>query len=76
VREQYASVVPAAGSVVDLLVRAKNKQTGQPLKAHQIVAQVRGRCAARAASMWQSYMAGGCQFHSTLLLLNAVQYAC
>ncbi|WIA07921.1 hypothetical protein OEZ85_007399 [Tetradesmus obliquus] len=38
-REKYASVVPAAGSVVDLLVRAKDKQTGQPLKAHQIVAQ-------------------------------------
>jgi hypothetical protein len=43
VREQYAAVVPAAGSVVDLLVRAKDKQTGQPLKAHQIVAQVRRR---------------------------------
>jgi hypothetical protein len=41
VREQYAGVVPAEGSVVDLLVRAKDKQTGQPLKAHQIVAQVR-----------------------------------
>jgi hypothetical protein len=39
-REKYAAVVPAAGSVVDLLVRAKDKQTGQPLKAHQIVAQV------------------------------------
>lgn len=40
VREKYANVVPAEGSVVDLLVRAKNKLTGQPLKAHQIVAQV------------------------------------
>jgi hypothetical protein len=34
-------VVPAKGSVVDLLVRARNKQTGQPLKPHEIVAQVR-----------------------------------
>jgi hypothetical protein len=42
-REKYAGVVPAEGSVVDLLVRAKDKQTGQPLKAHQIVAQVRRR---------------------------------
>eukprot|EP00878_Enallax_costatus_P020682 GHUV01021871.1.p1 GENE.GHUV01021871.1~~GHUV01021871.1.p1 ORF type:complete len:448 (+),score=109.54 GHUV01021871.1:312-1655(+) len=39
IRQQYADVVPAAGSVVDLLVRAKNKETGRPLKIHQIVAQ-------------------------------------
>eukprot|EP00882_Tetradesmus_deserticola_P030263 GHRQ01033963.1.p2 GENE.GHRQ01033963.1~~GHRQ01033963.1.p2 ORF type:complete len:489 (+),score=180.62 GHRQ01033963.1:1689-3155(+) len=41
-REKYGVMVPAQGSVVDLLVRAKDKQTGQPLKAHQVVAQVRG----------------------------------
>lgn len=35
-------MVPAEGSVVDLLVRAKNKETGEPLKTHQIVAQVGG----------------------------------
>eukprot|EP00882_Tetradesmus_deserticola_P021759 GHRQ01023556.1.p1 GENE.GHRQ01023556.1~~GHRQ01023556.1.p1 ORF type:complete len:316 (+),score=147.96 GHRQ01023556.1:1689-2636(+) len=39
-REKYGVMVPAQGSVVDLLVRAKDKQTGQPLKAHQVVAQV------------------------------------
>eukprot|EP00775_Hariotina_reticulata_P005689 gene5689-5927_t len=39
IRQQYANVVPAAGSVVDLLVRAKNKETGQPFKMYQIVAQ-------------------------------------
>lgn len=41
IRDQYAGVIPAEGSVVDLLVRAKNRETGQPLKPHQIVAQVR-----------------------------------
>jgi hypothetical protein len=40
VRERYADVVPAAGSVVDLLVRAKDRTTGAPLRASQIVAQV------------------------------------
>jgi hypothetical protein len=39
--ELYSDVIPAQGSVVDLLVRARNKQTGQPLKPHEIVAQVR-----------------------------------
>lgn len=38
-KEDYAKRVPAEGSVVDLLVRAKNKETGEPLKLHQIVAQ-------------------------------------
>ncbi|KAF8072353.1 D-xylose-proton symporter [Scenedesmus sp. PABB004] len=38
-REKYRDVVPAEGSVVDLLVRAKNKETGQPLQMHHIVAQ-------------------------------------
>jgi cytochrome P450 len=31
--------MPHEGSLVDLLVRAKNKETGQPLLPHQIVAQ-------------------------------------
>lgn len=43
--ERYGSVVPAQGSVVDLLVRARDKQTGLSLKAHQIVAQVSNCCA-------------------------------
>mgnify|MGYP001806807640 CR=1 FL=1 len=38
--QRYASVVPAEGSVVDMLIRARDKQTGQLLKPHQIVAQV------------------------------------
>lgn len=38
--QRYASVVPAEGSVVDMLVRSRDKLTGQPLKPHQIVAQV------------------------------------
>lgn len=38
--QMYAGVVPAQGSVVDLLARSRNKQTGQPLKPHEIVAQV------------------------------------
>lgn len=36
----YSDVVPAQGSVVDLLSRARNKQTGEPLKPHEIIAQV------------------------------------
>jgi hypothetical protein len=49
---KYAGVVPAGGSVVDLLVRAKDRLTGQPLKTHQIVAQVRvGVCHSRGAAM-------------------------
>lgn len=44
IRQEYANVVPAAGSVVDLLVRAKNKETGQPFKMYQIVAQVACWC--------------------------------
>jgi hypothetical protein len=47
--ERYASVVPAEGSVVDMLVRARDKQTGQCLRPHQIVAQV---------SFWYSLVSG------------------
>ncbi|KAI8468880.1 MAG: cytochrome P450 [Monoraphidium minutum] len=39
VAAQYAGSVPAQGSVVDCLVNAINKETGRPLKAHQMVAQ-------------------------------------
>ena len=39
VAAQYASSVPAEGSAIDLLVRARNKETGEALKAHHIVAQ-------------------------------------
>jgi hypothetical protein len=35
----YADKEPIPGSVIDLLVRARNKQTGEPFKTHQIVAQ-------------------------------------
>ena len=62
--ERYASVVPAEGSVVDLLVRARDRQTGQPLKTHQIVAQVSGQscsmsvliaCRAACLSDWPAW---------------------
>ncbi|KIZ05238.1 hypothetical protein MNEG_2718 [Monoraphidium neglectum] len=36
---KYADSAPAEGSVVDCLVGARNKETGAPLRAHQIVAQ-------------------------------------
>lgn len=39
VADLYKTTVPCERSAIDLLVRAKNKDTGASLKTHHIVAQ-------------------------------------
>jgi hypothetical protein len=69
----YAGVVPAQGSVVDLLARSRNKQTGQPLKPHEIVAQVRGKPCVHTEAHTDSTFGTCCCCARPVFTLNLTQ---